>query len=271
MSPPYPSLYLHPSISLHRHTPCASVSCVFLSLGATLSPSESSQSEQSKQAALALSLALSLSFSLPLLLVLGRRRNSLDVSESLALFYQPSVVDRPDGDWPSIGTIPDSGCAPSDRWTCRQRADRMHNVAHEASSLSCTCDQSVVAWGTPRSTPKLSAPPAHVDYLTFQYRYLLVDSRGSTQYRRCQWRCSRRGSVPSRPLSLSLALALCLSLSLSLSLSFQSPARFSTRFSVRRSEIRSWRSMNTGGRILLPFTGVCVLHACSDTRGRGRD
>lgn len=83
---PFLALYLRPSIPLRpARTARASASCVFLSLGATLSRSPP------------------LTFPFPL--VLGRRSNPLDVSERLALFYQPSGLDRARRDWPFAGTI----------------------------------------------------------------------------------------------------------------------------------------------------------------------
>jgi len=142
-SPPYPLLYLRPSISLHRHAPRASASCVFLSLGATLSSSE--QAAWSLRFSPSLSSSLVLPFSLPLPLVLGRRRNPLDVSESLVLFYQLSVVDRPECDWPSVGTIlgrfwiAHRPIATPTRW---RRADQMHTRSTRCSvTVSLFIDQ----------------------------------------------------------------------------------------------------------------------------------
>lgn len=90
-SSPYPSLSICVPLSLFPAPRARPLPASFSLQASTLSPSER------ERAALSVSLRFSpslvLPFSLPL--VLGRRRNPLDVSEPLALFYQPSVVDRP--------------------------------------------------------------------------------------------------------------------------------------------------------------------------------
>lgn len=252
MSPPYPSLYLRLSISLPRDAPRASASCVFLSLGRyplSLGAGRSLSVSRFFSPSLSSSLALPFSLPLPLVLRADRRRNPLDVSELLTLFYQPSVVDRPECDWPfSVGTIPERfrvmrlairSSSDDSTMTAERRIGCTHTHTRSTrailSSVSHVDQSGVVGARGVRSSLQdqddrqtLGASSRQPRML--RYRYLMFGSHGSTQYRaRSQWRWfAVWGCFP--PLSLSPFPTLR-----------TSPLFFGT---VRRSEIRSWRSMN---------------------------
>lgn len=166
-----------------------------------------------------LSSSLALPFSLPLPLVLGRRRNSLDVSESLVLFYQPSVVDRPECDWPSCRD--DSGTRfRIVRWIRSLDSETTGGfgctfVAHAALSLSPTwINRGIVVW---EDRQTLGA--------------------GSRRLRTLRYSISVSGSRPAGPRStaavngvaryvgVSPPPSLTLSLSFALPRSFSPPAR----------------------------------------------
>lgn len=253
--------------------PHASASCVFLSLGATLSPSE--RAARSRRFSPSLSSSLALSFSLPL--VLGRRRNPLDVSEPLVLFYQPSVVDRPECDWPSVGTVLGRSwvCAPvrSSRWpgTRQSRAAcRMHTRSTRAFlTVSRTWINRVggcVRGGIETAKNSRRRAEVHADSRTFRYPVSVVSgirlaaprSTGAVNGALLDtWGCPLPSYPPPHPLSLTL------------SHSFPPPARLhSFHRSPERDSIAAINECRSGTRAT-PFAGARVYTRATIRRGGG--